>query len=404
MKPERHLACIVIASFCCLSQTRANAAQPVLPKPALQYFSLLSGPRGKPAMLANMAVALNPRGTTLGNVLAAAVGTRNKAAKPEWVTAQVCQFLQAGKGMATRPFFAETPSSTELWRTQFATPHSLLARLVANDARQSLIPWEIQAGPLACVGWLLPAPEQRPGSPHARPASGVNPWEVDGTLFSFNLRRRGGRFFILGYQDIPPGDPFAAVCLGVTSGGVSLPIRRNISLARYIRVAYRATAKGCLLAKYGHRVSFSLFFLLRRVPKTLWSEVKEFRNGNWPPKNAESSSEKAEGAVMKPKAAPFDLATTYFLKQAQDLKPVWFIAGRGVYFALFSGEYLGKRHLWLMKLRKSGDGFRWYGFTQGLAKHACPDGLLGSDSAVTPTDIFLAKEYLKSKAKKEQAQ
>lgn len=398
---KRSIVCIVIASLCFLSQARPDTALHILlPRPKLKYFSLLSGLRGKPAILARMAVALNPRGTTLGDVLAAAAG----AAQPEWVTARVCHLLRTGRGAAARPFFADTPSSKELWQAQFATPRSLLAKLVANETRQSRIPWEIQAGPLACVGWLLPEPRRKIGTSHAPSSNGVNPWGSGGTLFSFNLLRQGGRFRILGYQDLPIGDPFAAVCMGVTSGGVSLPIRRNIPLEHYMRIAYRTSAKGCRLAKQGKQTDFSLFFRLRRVPKTLLSEVKEFRHGNWPPKSAKSPSGKVEGTAAKPKADPFDLATTYFLKRAQGLKPVWFIAGRGVYYALFSGEYLGKHHLWLMKLRKSADGFRWYGFTQGLAKHACPDGLLGSDSTVTPTDIFLAKEYLKSKAKKEQAQ
>ena len=403
MKQRRYLASVVTAVCCCLLQAGAKAAPLVLPRPTLRYFSLLPGIRGRPAILANMAVALNPVDTTLKNVLAAAASTRNNAARPEWVTARVCQLLEAAKGAAAGPFFAETPSATELWRTQFATPHSLLARLVANEAGQSRIPWEIRAGPLACVGWLLPAPKRKSDAHHARPRGGVNPWEVGGTVFSFNLRLRKRRFRVLGYQDIPLGDPFAAVCWGITSGGVSLPLRRNVSLAGYTRVAYRATTKGCLLAKHGQKADFSLFFLLGPVPKALLSEVREFRKGNWPPKTARSPTGKAKGAAAKPKAPPFDLATTYFLKRARELKPVWFIAGRSVYYALFSGEYLGKHRLWLMKLRKSADGFRRYDFTQGLLKHACPDGLLGSDSAVTPTDAFLARTFPKAKASEKQA-
>ncbi len=403
MKQRRYLASVLAAAGCCLFLARAKAEPLALPKPTLRYFSLLAGIPGRPAILANMAVALNPVDTPLKNVLAADAGTRSDAARAEWVTARVCQLLGAANGAAAEPFFAETPSATELWRKQFATPHSLLARLVANDAGQSRIPWEIRAGPLACVGWLLPTPKRKSGPHHATPRGGANPWEVGGAVFSFNLRLRRGRFRVLGYQNIPLGDPFAAVCWGITSGGVSLPLRGNVSLAGYTRVAYRATTRGCLLAKHGQKADFSLFFLLRPVPKALLSEVREFRKGNWPPKRAIAPTGRAKGAAGKPKAAPFDLATTYFLKRARGLKPVWFIAGRSAYYALFSGEYLGKHRLWLMKLRRSADGFRRYGFTQGPLKHACPDGLLGSDSAVTPTDAFLARTFLKAHAKKKQA-
>lgn len=403
MKLKRNFASVVAAACCCLLLARSKAASMVLPRPQPMYFSLLAGPHGKPALLIHADIALSPGATSVDQMLASYAAAHHKGGHPRWIAAQVSHLLKIGRGAETKPLFARTPTAASEWRFQFSTPKSIFGALTVEERANFRIPWEIKAGPLAGCGWLL---LPTPGDGRRKRLAGFlgGTWGAGAESFAFAMRRHAGTFHILGYGDLARNDPFAAVIAGFCTTHAAPPCSQPYCvIGDYARVGYRATRKGCLLAQKGEKADFSLFFRLRPVPKALLTEIREFRNGTWPPKRAILPTGNAERTATKPKADPFDLATTYFLKRVRGLKPVWFIAGRSVYYALFSGEYLGKHSLWLMKLRKSTDGFEWYGLTQGLLKHACPDGLLGSDSAITPTDAFLAKKFLKAKASDKRA-
>ena len=147
---------LVLAAFAALSAKFCMAAPVKLPKPEPVYFPLLTGLHGKSAILARMDLAVNPKGTTAEQVLAAYVGVRNGTAHPRWITAQVCHLVRVGSGAAAKPLFARTPTAVEFWREQFSGPASLMGSLLSRGGNASFrFPWELRAGPLAGCGWLL---------------------------------------------------------------------------------------------------------------------------------------------------------------------------------------------------------------------------------------------------------
>ena len=342
---------LVLAAFAALSAKFCMAAPVKLPKPEPVYFPLLTGLHGKSAILARMDLAVNPKGTTAEQVLAAYVGVRNGTAHPRWITAQVCHLVRVGSGAAAKPLFARTPTAVEFWREQFSGPASLMGSLLSRGGNASFrFPWELRAGPLAGCGWLL-VPQPGGGGSMGRLLGPLlqnpSPWGPVAGSFCFIFRRDGGRFRVLGYNDLPRNDPFWAVCQRVATAGArdALPRVRASFLKGYVRADFRAARGGCELAKKGQRSQFSLFFRLRSAPKALLSAVRDFLR----------ASRSGNGKV-KVFTDLFGPATSDFLKSAKGIRLVWTIQGRRVCYVLFSGLHRGTRQFWIAKILRTPRG------------------------------------------------
>ncbi len=372
-----------------LSQARFCAAKPA-------YLSLLTAPDGQPAILAHMDIAINPKGTTAQQVLAASARDRNKTAHPEWIAAKACQMLWEGRGNDARRFFGDTKAATALWMVYFGSAQYY--KVCTTRLAYMGIPWEIKAGPLVDIGWLVaPRPDQWTTGINAQMKT-LTPWWGIGTTLPLILRRNGGIFKIQGGSIFIPGhNIFDGIALGLSFGRARPLSGRPPSLRHYIMVPFHATGEGDRLARKGESVDFQVFFRLRPVPKDLLSEVRAFQRAV---RHSDRPKVRIDGTPRGKayaKADPFGPKTTVFLEHGHEIKPLWFIAGRGVDYALFSGKHRGEAQLWIMKLRRTSGGFRSYGFAPGINRNICTDGLFGTESSVTQIDRFLAKKRVEKK-------
>lgn len=392
MSLKSAIICSTTLGLCLFSQARFCAAKPVaLPQPKPAYFPLLLGPGGHPAILAHMDIAINPKGTTIQQVLSAYAGVHNKAAHPEWLAAKACQMLLEGRGKYARGFFGNTKAATALWKLYFAS--ALSYKVYTTQVAYMGVPWEIKASPLVDVGWLVAPRAGQWTTGLMAQWKMLAPWWGVGSTVPLIFRRSRGRFKIQGGSIFIPGDEvFDGIALGLSFGEARPPTGQVLSLRNYIGVPFHVTQKSDQIATKGESVDFQIFFRLRPVPGTLLSEVRILRRAIQHPKKAATPAggiSKGQG-VSKPD--PFGPKTTDFLEQGRNIKPLWIIGAQSVNYALFSGEHHGKNQLWIMKLRRASTGFESYGFKAGLNRNICTDGLFGIDSSVTHIDRFLAKK------------